>query len=103
MSSAGERGNRGCDLVPVSALNQYLYCPRRYWYYRFYDPDDRSAALVDGHTTHSRQSRRAGWYREQYYRSKRLGLCGQVDLVGRRLHGGETILGRSARTGHDDR
>lgn len=80
MSNVGDRADTQ-EPVPVSALNQYLYCPRRYWYYRFYDPDDRSATLVDGRTTHAGQSRRADWYREQYYRSQELGLRGQVDLL----------------------
>lgn len=75
------RTDPASTVVPVSALNQYLYCPRRYWYYRFFDPRDRSAALVEGQTQHKNQSRRPGWIRERYLRSETLRLHGHVDVV----------------------
>jgi len=62
-------------------LNQYLYCPRRYWYYRFYDAGDRSPDLVEGNALHDGQSRTAEQYREQYFSAPSLGLHGKVDLV----------------------
>lgn len=69
------------QVIPVSALNQYLYCPRRYWYYRFFDPRDVSAALVDGQRQHDRQSQHPDWIRERYLRSEQLGLHGCVDVL----------------------
>ncbi|RLM53206.1 CRISPR-associated protein Cas4 [Halobellus sp. Atlit-31R] len=69
------------QLVPVAALSQYLYCPRRYWYYRFFDPDDRSADLIEGNRKHERQARRPDWVRERYLRSEQLGLHGRVDVM----------------------
>lgn len=65
----------------MHALNQYLYCPRRYWYYRFYDASDRSPALVEGSANHRDQHRQSGQYREQYYVAPDVGLHGAVDLV----------------------
>lgn len=73
--------DRRHDLVAVSALNQYLYCPRRYWYYRFYDAGDRSPDLVEGAALHRDQHRQRGQFREQYYVAPSLGLHGQVDLL----------------------
>jgi CRISPR-associated exonuclease Cas4 len=69
------------QLIPVGALNQYLYCPRRYWYYRFFDPDDRSADFIEGSRTHERQTRRSDQTREQYLRSEQLGLHGRIDML----------------------
>lgn len=69
------------ELVAVSALNQYLYCPRRYWYYRFYDAGDRSADFVEGTARHRDQRRQRDQFREQYYVAPSLDLHGQVDLV----------------------
>jgi CRISPR-associated exonuclease Cas4 len=69
------------EVVPVGALNQYLYCPRRYWYYRFFAPGDRSAALVEGRAKHEDQSKRPEWVVERYLRSEALGLHGRVDVL----------------------
>ncbi len=68
-------------LLHVSALNQYLYCPRRLWYYRFYNPEDRSPDLVEGQATHQRQARQRDQFREQYFAAPELGLHGRVDLI----------------------
>jgi CRISPR-associated exonuclease Cas4 len=73
--------NPSSQIVPVGALNQYLYCPRRYWYYRFFDPEDRSADLINGRRRHDRQSRHPDWIRERYFRSEELGLHGRVDVL----------------------
>lgn len=75
-------------LIAVSTLSQYLYCARRCWYYRFFAPGDRSAALVDGQAKHATQTRRPGWLREQYFRSQKLGLHGSVDVIDRCDGGG---------------
>lgn len=74
-------GSNHRALVSVSELNQFLYCPRRYWYYRFYDAGNRSPDLVEGAALHDGQSRKSGQYREQYFASPSLGLHGKVDLV----------------------
>ena len=36
------------ELVNVSDLNQYIYCPRRYWYLNFYDTQGRNYERVEG-------------------------------------------------------
>ncbi|MFC7132353.1 MULTISPECIES: CRISPR-associated protein Cas4 [Salinibaculum] len=65
----------------MSALNQYLYCPRRWWYYEFFNPEDRSAVLVDGRTNHDSQSRTSTQFREQHFAAPDLCLHGAVDLL----------------------
>ncbi|QZA89526.1 CRISPR-associated protein Cas4 [Salinarchaeum sp. IM2453] len=69
------------DLIHVSALNQYLYCPRRLWYYRFYNPNDRSSDLVKGQAKHRSQARREQQFREQYFAAPVISLHGRVDLL----------------------
>ena len=68
-------------LVHVSALQEFVYCPRRYYYQRFHDQIGTPFELVDGRSKHDSQSRRGGWTREQYFRSDELGLHGKIDLV----------------------
>lgn len=89
----GVRTDHASEVIPVGALNQFLYCPRRYWYYRFYHPMDRSAALVEGRTHHENQSRRPEWLRERYLRSETLGLHGRVDVLDE--SDGESVEGAS--------
>ena len=69
------------NLVNVSDLNQYLYCPRRLYYLMFYDTQGLNYYLADGRSKHTHQSRRGGWYREMYLRSDRLHLHGKIDLL----------------------
>lgn len=69
------------NLIHVSALNQYLYCPRRLWYYRFYAPEDYSPELVEGQAIHQRQSRQTDQFRDQYFAAPSVGLHGRVDLI----------------------
>ncbi|MFY9195743.1 MAG: CRISPR-associated protein Cas4 [Methanoculleus sp.] len=69
------------DLVNVSDLNQYLYCPRRLYYLMFFKTQEINVHLADGRGMHARQGRRGGWYREIYLRSESLGLHGRVDLI----------------------
>lgn len=69
------------DLVHVSALNEYVYCARRYYYQRFYDEIGRPYELVDGRSKHESASSRGGWIQERYFRSDDLGLHGKIDLV----------------------
>lgn len=69
------------ELVYVSALNEFVYCPRRYYYQRYYDEIGEPYELVDGRSKHDNSSRRGGWIKEQYFRSDKLGLHGKIDLI----------------------
>jgi CRISPR-associated exonuclease Cas4 len=77
MTTAGQRD----ELVHVSAINSFVYCPRRYHYLRFYDVTHSSIELTEGRLQHRRHSRRGGQVRELYLRSDELGLHGKVDIV----------------------
>jgi CRISPR-associated exonuclease Cas4 len=69
------------ELVQVSALQEFVYCPRRYYYQRYHDQIGRPYELVDGRTMHDNQSQRGGWVTEQYFKSESLALHGKIDLV----------------------
>ena len=69
------------ELVNVSDLNQYIYCPRRYWYLNFYDTQGRNYERVEGKTKHENQSSRGNWLNELYLESETLGLKGKVDVL----------------------
>lgn len=69
------------ELVYVSALNEFVYCPRRYYYQRFYDEIGEPYELVDGRSKHQNAARRGNWVIERYFRSDELGLHGKIDLV----------------------
>jgi len=62
------------ELVHVSALQEYVYCPRRYYYQRYHDQIDTTYELADGRSKHTAQSRRGGWTTERYFRSDEIGL-----------------------------
>lgn len=69
------------ELVHVSALNEYVYCPRRFYYQRYQDEIGTPYELVDGRSKHEKQARQGGWIRERYFRSDELGLHGKIDLI----------------------
>lgn len=69
------------DLVHVSALQEFTYCPRRYYYQRYHDQIGTPYELVDGRSKHARQSERGGWVTERYFRSNDLKLHGKIDLI----------------------
>lgn len=69
------------ELVNVSDLNQYAYCPRRYWYLHFYDTQGRNYERVEGKTKHENKSRRGNWVNELYVESEELGLKGKIDVI----------------------
>ena len=69
------------ELVYVSALNEFIYCPRRYYYQHYYDEIGEPYELVDGRSKHEGASRRGGWVTERYLRSEELGLHGKIDVV----------------------
>ena len=67
-------------LVNASMLNQYLYCPRRFWYIIYQDTQGDNYYKTDGKSKHENQSTRGGWTREIYIESTELGLKGKVDV-----------------------
>lgn len=69
------------ELIHVSALQEYVYCPRRYYYQRYHDQIGTPYELVDGRSLHDDQSERGGWITERYFESESLGLHGMIDLV----------------------
>lgn len=77
------------ELVNVSDLNQYAYCPRRYWYLHFYDTQGRNYERIEGKTKHENQSGRGSWLNELYLESERLGLKGKIDVLD--LEDGRTV------------
>lgn len=77
------------ELLNVSDLNQYLYCPRRYWYLHFFDTQGRNYYRIDGKTRHENKASRGQWIDELYLESASLGLKGKIDVVD--LEDGRTI------------
>jgi CRISPR-associated exonuclease Cas4 len=69
------------DLVNVGDINQFLYCPRRFFYINYFDTIEMNYYLKDGLLKHVSQSRRGGWIRELYLRSEKLGLHGKIDVL----------------------
>jgi CRISPR-associated exonuclease Cas4 len=69
------------DLVQVQAINQFVYCPRRYYYQRFQDTIGANYELTEGKSQHENRGRRGGWTTEMYLRSVSLGLHGKIDVV----------------------
>jgi len=78
----------GEELVHVSALQEYVYCPRRYYYQRYHDQIGTPYELVDGRSMHDDPAERGGWITERYFKSESLGLHGKIDLV---EHDGDTM------------
>lgn len=72
---------RNEELVNVSDLNQYLYCPRRYWYLNYYDTQGRNYYRIDGKLKHENKSGRGGWTREMFLKAPELGLKGKIDVL----------------------
>ena len=68
-------------MINVSDLNQYGYCPRRYWYLHFYDTQGRNYERIDGKTTHESKSTRGNWINEIYLESEDLGLKSRIDVL----------------------
>lgn len=71
----------GEDLVHVSALQEFVYCSRRYYYQRYHDQIGTPYELMDGRSKHDNQAERGGWITERYFKSESLGLHGKIDLV----------------------
>ncbi|EMA56570.1 CRISPR-associated protein Cas4 [Halococcus thailandensis] len=77
------------ELVNVSDLNQYQYCPRRYWYLHFFDTQGRNYQRVEGKTRHENKSTRGDWLNELYLESESIGLKGKIDVLD--LEDGRTV------------
>jgi len=75
------RSNGSEEIVHVSALQEFVYCPRRYYYQRYHDQIGTPYELVDGRSMHDNQAKRGGWITERYFKSETLGLHGKIDLV----------------------
>ena len=73
--------NEGDELVNIGHINQYLYCPRRYYYINYFDTIAMNFYLKDGQLKHQNQSRRGGWIRELYLKSEKLGIHGKIDVL----------------------
>lgn len=69
------------ELLNVSDLNQFSYCPRRYWYLRFFDTQGRNYERIEGKSIHESQSTRGGWLNELYLEDDDLGLKGKIDVL----------------------
>lgn len=69
------------DLVQVSEINQFVYCPRRLYYQKFHDTVGSNYELVDGTSRHENTARRGGWTKELYFQSNKYGLHGKIDVV----------------------
>ena len=77
------------ELVNVSDLNQYQYCPRRYWYLHFFDTQGRNYQRIEGKTKHENKATRGDWLNELYLESESIGLKGKIDVLD--LEDGRTI------------
>ncbi len=71
----------GDELVNAGHINQYLYCPRRYYYINYFDTIEMNFYLRDGQLKHENQSRKGGWIREFYIKSEKLGMHGKIDVL----------------------
>lgn len=71
------------ELVNVSDINQYVYCPRRYWYLHYQDTQGQNYQRTHGTALHDAQSTRGEWLNELYLESTALGLKGKIDVYDR--------------------
>jgi CRISPR-associated exonuclease Cas4 len=76
------------DYLPISMLNQYLYCPRRFWYMYVQGEMDINTYVLEGTYQHERahahgreSDEGTQTLRRVYVFSDRLGLAGFVDLI----------------------
>ena len=77
------------ELIPISALNHYVYCPRRCALIHIEQTYDENIYTMRGHDLHERtdQPMESGWEdgvrveRALPLWSKRLGLIGKADVV----------------------
>ncbi|MGC9529162.1 MAG: CRISPR-associated protein Cas4 [Candidatus Bipolaricaulaceae bacterium] len=103
--------NEELDLLPISSLNQYSYCPRRCWLMHVAGEFVPNAYTVEGELVHTRAHQGTNTRRDdilqlrrvQVY-SQRLGLIGYADVVEERageLYPVEHKRGRQGRWPND--
>lgn len=88
------------ELVNISDLNQYQYCPRRYWYLHFFDTQGRNYYRIEGKTKHENKAARGDWLNELYLESEALGLKGKIDVLD--LEDGRSVPVERKRAGSGD-
>lgn len=81
MSRSNSSLSKERGLLNVSAINQFLYCPRRYWYIYFYDTIGKNYQFVEGVKDHENKSKKGGWTEEIYLESTEIGLKGKIDIL----------------------
>ncbi|AJF26808.1 CRISPR-associated protein Cas4 [Haloarcula sp. CBA1115] len=69
------------EMINVSDLNQFSYCPRRYWYLHYFDTQGRNYERTEGKSMHEAQATRGGWLNELYLEDEELGLKGKIDVL----------------------
>jgi len=69
------------ELVQVGEINQFVYCPRRHYYIKFFDTIGKNYELTEGSVNHEKKSRRGGWTEEMYLRSEKHRLHGKIDVL----------------------
>jgi CRISPR-associated exonuclease Cas4 len=87
------------ELINVSDLNQYSYCPRRYWYLHFFDTQGANYERTEGTSLHDSKSDQGGWVNELYLEDKDLGLKGKIDVL--ELHDDQIPIERKRAEGGD--
>jgi CRISPR-associated exonuclease Cas4 len=78
------------DYLPISYINQFLYCPRRYWYMHVLGEMEVNAPVLEGTLQHERAHQpgrqetaegEPAAYRRVYVWSDRLQIAGFCDLI----------------------
>jgi len=69
------------EFVNVSEINQYLYCPRRLYYIKFYNTIGENYEIRDGILKHEKSSTRGGWIKSMFLKSVSLGIKGKIDVI----------------------
>ena len=102
------------DTLPLSYINQFDYCPRRFWYIYAQGEMKENVHVVRGNLNHERvntpgyETTPAGvtLHRRVYVRSERLNLSGICDLVEEDANGNLTPVeykqGQQGKWGNDE-
>lgn len=86
------------EYLPISAINQFLYCPRRFWYMHVLGEMEVNAPVLEGTLQHERAHQPGDRttadgepvaFRRLYVWSDRLQIAGYSDLV--EVHGDELV------------
>jgi len=75
-------------VIPISSLNQYIFCPRRCWYMHVAHEFFENVHTIEGTLLHVRSDSGEGTrrrdlvqFRSVYLHSTRYGLTGRADLI----------------------